>query len=341
MRVLVGYSWYPYEHSVGERVEAWLARLRAHGIAADGFCLTLNPPGPCLYWPELDERWKRGDRELLSMYERLARSLESYEVFLNWNGINLHPDFVQQLRVFRAYACFDDPESSEILSRPVAGAYDLALVGNIAEVDTYRQWGVKEARHWPLGFFSEDCNPSLTKEEILRGSRDVDISLLCERTSSWRRERLDKFAAAFPQGAYFGNGWPNGFLPERHRVPLLQRTRIGINIHNSTGPINFRTFMLPANGVMQVCDNKGHLGKLFELGEEVVGFDSIEEAIGLCRYYLDHDEARRAIAAAGWERAHRDYNEVAVFRLMLRYVREAALNKIKDGRTAQLDAAPA
>ena len=87
-----------------------------------------------------------------------------------------------------------------------------------------------------------------------------------------------------------GAGWPKGFLPEKERVPLLQRTKIGVNIHNSTGPINFRTYYLPANGVMQICDNKKHLPMVFELNKEVVGFDSIEEAIDLCRYYLEHDE---------------------------------------------------
>ena len=99
-------------------------------------------------------------------------------------------------------------------------------------------------------------------------------------------------------------------------MALLQRTKIGINIHNSTGPINLRTYYLPANGVMQICDNKSYLGKVFELNKEVVGFDTIDEAIELCHYYLMHDDERRKIAAAGWERVLLDYNEVAILRLV-------------------------
>jgi len=95
---------------------------------------------------------------------------------------------------------------------------------------------------------------------------------------------------------------------------------VGINIHNSTGPINFRTFYLPANGVLQICDNKSHLGQIFELGKEVVGYDSIDEAIELTRYYLEHEEERRAIAAAGWRRTLREYNEVAAFDFIRRAV---------------------
>ena len=71
--------------------------------------------------------------------------------------------------------------------------------------------------------------------------------------------------------------------------------------------------MLPANGIMQLCDNKAYLGKIFELDKEVVGFETIDEAIDLTRYYLAHDEERRQIAAAGWEKATKEYNEIAVF----------------------------
>jgi hypothetical protein len=322
MRILLGHIDYEHPTSIRDWYESWLARLRSHGIGVDGFCLTFDRRKPNLLWPELDARWRRGDRELLSMYERLTRRLEDYDVFVNFNGINLHPDFVPQLPTFNVYGCFDDPESSEVLSRPVAAAYDLAMVGNVAEVETYRSWGVREARFWPLGFRADDYDPALTREQILSGARDVDVALTCERVTEWRRERVDEFAAAFPNGAYYGKGWPNGFLPEEQRVPLYQRTKIGINIHNSTGPINFRTYILPANGVMQVCDNKSHLGQIFALGEEAAGFDTIEEAIDLCRYYLAHEEERRRVAAAGWERALRDYNEVAVFRLMMGYVEQ-------------------
>ncbi len=322
LKILLGYSHYPYHFDVGAWVEAWLGRLRAQGISVDGFCLTLNPPGPWLDWRELDARWRRGDPELLDFYETLARRLADYDVLVNWNGINLHPEFVRQLPTFNVYGCFDDPELSESLSKPVAAAYDLSMVGNAAEVETYRAWDVKEARFWPLGFHAGDYDPSLTREGILQSNRDVDVTLLCERVSGWRAERLDRFAAAFPQGVFRGRGWSQGFLPEEQRLPLYRRTKIGINFHNSTGPINFRTYILPANGVMQLCDNKSHLAQIYELNKEVVGFDTVEEAIELCRYYLAHDDERRQIAAAGWSRALRDYNEVAVFQLLVDYVRE-------------------
>ncbi len=331
MRVLFAYSYFKAALDISKAVEARLSRLRQHGFLVDGFVLTLDPPGPRIWGSDLDRLWSKGDVKLLNMYEELARHLENYDVLVNYNGINLHPEFVQTLPTYNVYSCFDDPESSEFLSRPVAAAYDLAMVGNIAELDTYRSWGVKNVAWWPNGFHPEDCDTSLTMEKIINGSRDVSLTLLCERSTNWRSSRLEKFTSAFPAGSYYGKGWPSGFLPEKDRIPLLQRTKIGPNFHNSTGPVNSRTYVLPANGVMQICDNKSSLGRIYELDKEAVGFDTIEEAIDLCKYYLAHDQERREIAAAGWERVNKDYNEVAVFNMLIENILK---HKIADKKTS-------
>ena len=317
MRILVGHVYSEYSNNSPEQIAGWIDSLRRNGYEVGSFCLSHDVARPIAYWPELDRQWKTGDRLLLGMYEALAKKLDEYDVLLNFNGINLHPDFIGQLPTFNVYACFDDPESSDSLSKPVAWAYDLAMVGNIAEVETYRKWGVKQSQFWPLGFRDNDFDPNLTREQILSGEREVDIALLCERLTEWRKTRLDKFSAAFPGGAYYGPGWPKGLLPEEQRIPLMLRTKIGINIHNSTGPINFRTYYLPANGVLQICDNKSFLGEIFELNREVVGYDTIDEAIELTRFYLAHDDQRREIAANGWERVMKDYNQVAVFKRLV------------------------
>jgi len=330
MKILAGFSYSRYPgYDVKSRTEAWAYRLREAGFDVDLFCLTLDPPGDSLIWHELDARWRRGDKKLLSMYKDLAIKLKEYDVFVNLTGINLHPKFVEKLDVFTVFGCFDDPESSELLSKPVAAAYDLCMVGNIAEVENYLSWGAKHAYYWPIGFRREEYDPNLTKDQIFYGKRDIDISLVCDY-STYRKERLDKFSLAFPNGAYYGNRWPNGFLPEENKIPLYQNSKIGINFHLSTGPINFRTFVLPANGVMQICDNKKNLGKIFKLNKEAVGFDTVEEAIELCQYYLDNDHERKEIAVAGWERVTRDYNEIKVFNLMVDSATKLYKNKKKN-----------
>jgi len=323
MKILLGYNYYEF-HGFNSKIwyESWLKRLRSHGIEVWGIPLSPKKPNFQLTWTELDTRWRRGDAQLLEMYYQISDIIDEYDVFINYNGINLHPEFVNALPTFNIFSCFDDPENSENLSKPVAWAYDLSMVGNIAEVKNYFNWGVKEARYWPLGFRFDDYNPLLTKDDILYGERENDIAILCERLTGYRAEKLNQFVSAFPDGAYYGRGWPKGFLPESEKVSLYNQTKIGINFHNTTGPINFRTFILPANGVLQICDNRTNLNKIFRVGKEVIGFDTVKEAIELCKYYLDNDEERREIAAAGWERAIRDYNEVTVFKQLIKSINE-------------------
>ncbi|MNL07636.1 hypothetical protein D3C87_1283210 [compost metagenome] len=125
-------------------------------------------------------------------------------------------------------------------------------------------------------------------------------------------------------------------MPSEKQISYLRRAKIGPNVHNSTGPINYRTFYLPANGVMQICDNKSNLGKIYELNKEVVGFDNIKECVDLCRYYLDHDEERRIIAVNGWKRVLKDYNEMTIFETDVKRFRECMESKYPKKESREL-----
>ena len=325
MKILLGHT-FPEKSVFGKRwIEEWIERLRLGGFNIYPFSLVINNEKPVMYFDELDIRWKLKDPSLMNMYNELIKELEQYDVFICYNGANIHPEFVKILPTLNVYGCFDDPESSDKLSKPVAPFFDLAMVGNIAELENYKNWGCKHVYWWPLGFRIDDYDSALSEDDIIMKNRKIDVTLLCERETNYRKEKVDKFSSFFPQGVYHGKGWTKGFLPEEERVPTLQNTKIGINIHNSTGPINFRTFYLPANGVMQICDNKSNLGKIFELGKEVIGYDSIEEAIELTKYFLQHEDERKKIALAGWKRALDDYNEIASFQKVVE-----AINNIKE-----------
>jgi spore maturation protein CgeB len=315
VKILYGYPYFPssaYESTERSAFD-YVDRLRASGFDVEPFCLTLSPPSQRLSFRDMDRMWRAGDKALFRMYEALEEALEGKDVLVNSAGINLHPDFVEKLPVFTVLGCNDDPESSDDLSRPVARSYDLCLVGNIAELGAYREWGATNVEWRPMGLSPGFYDPTLSYEAILGGERDIDLFMMIDRMSRWRKPRLDRMLEAFPSGHFYGSGWPRGFLPAQRQIEHMLRAKIGPNFHNSTGPINFRTFYLPANGVMQICDNKAHLGMIYELGTEAVGFDTVEECIELCRYYLAHDEERRRIAANGWRRALRDYSEIAVF----------------------------
>ena len=284
---------------------------RARDAAALGWQVdTFGIPCRGGWWqfPKLDAAWRGRDRQLMSAYERLAEAAGRADILFAAGGSMVHPQFLEQLGTYNIMTCSDDPESSDELSRPVASAFDFCFPVNVATVADYRRWGCARVE-WlfnPIG--PNGGMPLLQREQLDPAVRDLPVSILCERDSGFsdRPQRLERLMRAFPAAFVRGAGWPGGFVPQHD---VLRRTRIGWNLHHSTGPTNTRSTALPAYGVMQLCDNKTHLGAMYRLGVEAVGFDTIDEAIELTRYYMAHDDERQTVAWAGWERAMRDYTE--------------------------------
>ena len=322
LRVLLLYE--EFRVDAGEFYKRHIRKLIESGFNVDGFCITIDPPNSRLDFNSLDLAWKKGNRKLLRLYEQLKQKAQHFDVLLLHNGSGLHPDFLSELNTFNAYQCFDDPESSSVISQPVAKYFDACFVGNIASLNQYRAFGCKNVFFRPLGFY-ESTNSLLdnvTEREILSRKEDIDACIFCERESKWRQSRLDYVIQHVENFVGAGNGWPLGRISDQEVLQYYRRAKIGLNLHNSTGPINLRTYALPANGVMQVCDNKFHLGHLFELDKEVVGYQDIEEVPDLIRYYGGHDQERKKIAIAGWKRAIRDYNEVAIWEKQMTEIAE-------------------
>jgi spore maturation protein CgeB len=289
--------------------EAFAERLRSAGHPCTAFGIACADG----WWdfPKLDRAMRERDPWLLAAYERLGGVLAGADLLFAAGGSMLHPDLLAGFHGCKVMVCGDDPENSERLSRPVAAAFDVAFTTNIPCVDAYRAWGCADAAWIHPVLRPEWTESSLTQSRILHGERSVDVAFFGERVFglSDRHRRIDDLQAAFPQAVVGGRGTVRGFVSEAAVKRTLLRSKLGWNLHNSVGPCNTRLLSLPALGVLQVCDNRDNLGRIFELGREVVGFDSLAECIDATRYYLAHDEERRAIAARGFARVQRDYTE--------------------------------
>ena len=314
LKVLVGHLvWSDYAR---ELHESMAARARNLGWRVETFCLTINPPGPRLTFQDLDKKVRRKDREILRLRDRLKETLRDADVFWNFSGANVHPSWLRDFNTLNVYGCFDDPESSSDLSEPVARYFDAALVGNLACLPLYQSWGIRNLAWMPLGLMGIDTDPDLTPDIILEEERPIDAVFFGEKEAFWRRKRLDALEAAFPKAMFRGRGWPGGYLSNEERKNAYRQTKIGWNLHNSVGPVNLRVFALMAMGVMQICDNRCRAGQVFKLGEEIAGFDTIEECIELTNYYLAHDEERKRVAANGYKRYMADYTEEKIWKYL-------------------------
>ncbi len=307
MKVVLGYN--AFSDYAVEWHEGAARRARDMGFNVEAFSLTPEGFNAGADFSHFDRHWRKGDRRLREARERLCDTLSGADVLWNFNGSWVHPAWLDDLQTLNVFGFFDDPESTARLSAPAARYFDAALVGNLSCLSLYESWGMRRVAWAPLAFLGGDSHPVLTPEQVLSEERGTDAVFLGERETEWRRRRLDALARAFPQATFHGRGWETGYVSIENRRAIYRDSKIGWNLHNSIGPINQRFFALPAAGVLQICDNRCRSGQVFELGEEIVGFDSIDECIELTRYYLEHDEERRRIAANGLKKYREMFSE--------------------------------
>jgi len=284
------------------------------GIDVIPFCLTPNAPNPRYSFKELDKKWRYRYRPLVRIYRELKELTENADVLWIYNGGNFHPEWLNNFPedLLTIFGCFDDPESSHDLSAPISRYFDACVVGNIASIQQYHGWGCKNVEWGPIFLNFEP--PKIREDVFYSQDRPIDLVFFGERESRWRKQRLDYLYNKFPSAHFYGKGWPNGFVNREKLVETYKSAKIGINIHNSTGPINKRLFELPAFGVMQICDNKCRLGQIFNLDNEVIGFDNITEAVDLIQYYLDNDDERKKIAWNGHNRLIHEYSPMELWK---------------------------
>jgi hypothetical protein len=103
---------------------------------------------------------------------------------------------------------------------------------------------------------------------------------------------------------YQGSAWG------REMYEVLANSKISVNKHidSATGIVgNLRLFEATGMGSLLVTDEKPGLRKLFEVGEEVVTYDSPRECAQKVNQYLINQKSRVDVAQAGKRRTHSDH----------------------------------
>jgi len=241
-----------------------------------------------------------------------------------------HPEFFRTLNLCKVLRTGDGPLSAYDRDFAYLHAYDMvfyhspAYSRDLSMAEKLEYCGAPESHLWPLAVF--DAMHDRTKDEhaIFAIERDIDLifvgalfpnkmPLLASLKRTYgRRFRLHGLAG-WKKNLFFGlrygvPGWVSPIQFDEY-VPLYQRAKIGVNVHNrgkyTVG--GFRLFELPANGVMQISDGGEYLKEFFRVGEEIESYETAEELIDKIDYYLSHERARERIARAGYRRAISDH----------------------------------
>lgn len=287
----------------------------------------------------LDNLYFHRHPALLQMYadiERMIRDSRADAIIVD-NCFPYHPEFLKKLKIYKVLRTTDGPLSAYDLDFAYLHAYDHVLYHSPAYSRDMRMeekliyCGAKKIDFWPMASFDALCDPSKTELDIMSANRDIDVIfigalhvnkmplLAAAKKALGRRFRLHGLTS-LKKNVYFNlkygfPGWVRP-VPFTHYVPLYQRAKIGINVHNrgdyTVG--SYRLFDLPANGVMQISDGGPYLKQFYSDGEEVVSYQDADELIDKVKYYLAYDEERERIALNGFRRVQKEYKIAGLLR---------------------------
>jgi spore maturation protein CgeB len=198
-------------------------------------------------------------------------------------------------------------------------AFDLILTSFPHYVERFRALGIA-SEYFRIGF-----DPRVL-ERVGGQPRDLDLVFVgsLARGQHGRGNALIDYAAARLPLDVWGPGatdWP-GDSPLRRRYRgeawgidmfrLLARAKVALNRHIDVAEAyanNMRLYEATGMGALLLTDAKRNLDELFEPGREVIAYRDQDELVDLARYYLDHEDERQEISAAGQRRtlAHHTY----------------------------------
>ncbi|MEO1174023.1 MAG: glycosyltransferase [Myxococcota bacterium] len=187
-----------------------------------------------------------------------------------------------------------------------------------------------QARDW-----SRYRIPELVAEAFPRtiaASRDVDfVQLIAEISAAQKRMSIARALRPMGLAVWGDDGWSD--VPALDYRGVARHTR-DLNWIYSNSVINLdmsrlyqedivtmRVFDALACGGFILSPHCEELAELFEVGVEIETYDSIEELIDKCQYYLEHPEETKAIATRGRARVLRDHTIRKRVRTLLASVR--------------------
>ncbi|HUX35675.1 MAG TPA: glycosyltransferase [Candidatus Paceibacterota bacterium] len=173
-----------------------------------------------------------------------------------------------------------------------------------------------------------------------------DVSLIGSWNKS-RQRVVDAIRKAGIKVSTFGAGWGNGRIPEDEMIKFFGNSKINLGLNQpnmdyslkSLGKLFFRRsvnrivpdfwhffinlksfsmghnlsqikgrmFEIPACGGFLLTGYAKGLERYYEIGKEIVVYKDEKEIPELVKYYLEHEEERKKIARAGYERTIKDH----------------------------------
>lgn len=252
------------------------------------------------------------------------------------NGLHVFPedhleqvDAVRALGVRTAVWFADDPYATEDTVR-IVPRYDVVLTHELSTIALYRSLGCPNVHYMPLAVHHGWFKPMRVEQKYWS-----DICFIGQ--AFWNRvEMFDAIAPYLAGRRIFiaGGLWDRmqnfsrlkssiqmGWLPVEESIRYYNGAKIVINLHRTTAAgsdnkntlnlpgrsINPRTYEIAACGTLQLTDLREDLPLYYAPGSEIETFTNAAELQEKLDYYLNHEDARRAVALRGLRRTMKDH----------------------------------
>ena len=149
------------------------------------------------------------------------------------------------------------------------------------------------------------------------GRRELEFMLACETTGRERYMALALLSAHYHVDLYstdkdkrLKNVRFRGYADYYKEMPFIfSQSRINLNISLKTirTGIPLRVIDVLGCGGFVLSNYQEELMEYFNVGEELIIYDNIEDLFYKTKYYLEHEDERKKIALAGFERVKRDF----------------------------------
>jgi spore maturation protein CgeB len=280
----------------------------------------------------LDNLYFANNPALTRLYADFKEAIrtQGIEIVIVDNCQPYHPDYLRGVSAYKVLRTSDGPMTAYDRDFAYVHAFDQVLYHSPAYsrdldmAEKLRYLGAENCDFWPHALFDAMFDPAKTEADLMSSDRDIDV-IFIGALFPGKMPLIAKVKKAFgkrcrihgltnvKRNIYFNLkfGFPGWVRPTEFAeyVPLYQRSKIGINVHNrgdyTVG--SYRLFDLPGNGVMQISDGGGFLETFFRVDEEIVAYRNADDLIDKINYYLKHDDERRRIALNGYHRVMKDH----------------------------------
>ena len=156
---------------------------------------------------------------------------------------------------------------------------------------------------------------------------------LCRKVASLQRtEFLSEIAKRFDLKVYTGGDlsmYPHikcmgtvDYSTDMNKVFRLSKLNLNITLPSIHTGIPLRALDIMGAGGCLLSNWQQDFDAFFEMGADYVGFTSLDDALYLIEYYLEHEEERQAVVAAGHKKVTEGLNFTMLLQTMLDIVKE-------------------